>query len=236
MLNPFASDFKPFTPELKTPAPIPTKPESQTKKKPPAKKNSAQQQQQSTKTKKPTVKAEVQSHAESSNTSHRKNKESQQSGPNKKNTSQDAKSRNRRKSSQKDIAAATSTAPPSVVEDQFSKESPFIAIEAAIDPVHRLDKRNLPVNVNYSRRASSAQEPRFEHGYERYIDWIDRSLKIFDTVTVVGMDKAIVDVVSMVTILHDRKIGAHDDIETFSMNPGTGKMTSCIQVKLHPYY
>lgn len=71
------------------------------------------------------------------------------------------------------------------------------------------------------------------------------------------MDKAIVDVVSMVTILHDRKIGAHDgefsdhlfiylfvayiktiriDIETFSMNPGNGKMTSCIQVKLHPYY
>ncbi len=25
------------------------------------------------------------------------------------------------------------------------------------------------------------------------------------------------------------------EIETFTMNPGTGKLTSCIQVKLHPY-
>lgn len=165
MLNPFASDFKPFTPELETSKPIPQKPESQAKKKTPTKKSSAPQ---STKPKKPNVKADTQTNAESSNSSNRKKKELLSSS-NKKGTSQDPKSRNRRKSSQKDIAI---TAPSLIVEDQFAKESPFIAIEAAIDPIHRLDTRVLPVNVNYSRRTSSAQEPRFEHGYERYIDWV----------------------------------------------------------------
>jgi hypothetical protein len=38
---------------------------------------------------------------------------------------------------------------------------------------------------------------------------IDRSLHIYGIVTVVGMDKAIADVISMVTILHERKIGQH---------------------------
>lgn len=33
---------------------------------------------------------------------------------------------------------------------------------------------------------------------------------MYDTVTLIGMDNAIIDIVSLVTILHDRKIGVHD--------------------------
>ncbi|KAI8070098.1 hypothetical protein BDF21DRAFT_424979 [Thamnidium elegans] len=120
---------------------------------------------------------------------------------------------------------------PTTNQDIFTQESPFIAIEAAIDPIHRIDIQ--PANP---RRQSLTIEKKFEHGYERYIDWIDRSLGCYDTVTVVGMENAIVDIVSIVTILYDRKIAAHDDVETFTMNPGNGKMTSCIQVKLHPFF
>ncbi|KAI7891957.1 uncharacterized protein EV154DRAFT_506469 [Mucor mucedo] len=100
-------------------------------------------------------------------------------------------------------------------------ESAFIAIEAAIDPIRLIDKSSKKL---------------FEHGYERYIDWINRSLNSFDTVTLVGMENAIVDIVSLVTIMQDRKIAVHDDVETFTMNAGKGKLTSCIQVKLHSYF
>ncbi|KAI8091318.1 uncharacterized protein B0P05DRAFT_526975 [Gilbertella persicaria] len=115
--------------------------------------------------------------------------------------------------------------------DLFGQEAKFITIEAAIDPVYRLDSH---VTSAVSRRQSVDQRP-LEHGYERYIDWIDRSLRVFDTVTVVGMDNAVVDIVSIVTILQDRNIGIHDDVETFSMDTGHGRLTSCIQVKLHSF-
>jgi hypothetical protein len=117
-------------------------------------------------------------------------------------------------------------AAPSIPPNEFEQESPFIAIEAAIDPVHRLD-----IKDGDSRRQSLTHDVKkhYEHGYERYIDWvneryvggmnciysclfiikIDRSLHIYGIVTVVGMDKAIADVISMVTILHERKIGQH---------------------------
>jgi hypothetical protein len=39
---------------------------------------------------------------------------------------------------------------------------------------------------------------------------IDRSLKLYDMVTVVGMENAIADVVSLVCILQDRKMGVHE--------------------------
>jgi hypothetical protein len=37
---------------------------------------------------------------------------------------------------------------------------------------------------------------------------------VYDTVTLIGMDNAIIDIVSLVTILHDRKIGVHDGKDT----------------------
>lgn len=39
---------------------------------------------------------------------------------------------------------------------------------------------------------------------------IDRSLKLYDMVTVVGMENAIADVVSLVSILQERKMGVHE--------------------------
>ncbi|KAI8372441.1 hypothetical protein BD560DRAFT_394935 [Blakeslea trispora] len=118
--------------------------------------------------------------------------------------------------------------------DLFAQESKFITIEAAIDPVYRVEPQSFQSSSG-SRRQSSGNLYQFEHGYERYVDWIDRSLHVFDTVTVVGMDNAIVDIVSIVTILQEREIGIHDTVETFSMETGNGKLTSCIQVKLHPF-
>lgn len=35
-----------------------------------------------------------------------------------------------------------------------------------------------------------------------------------DTVTLIGMDNAIIDIVSLVTILHERKLGVHDGKNT----------------------
>ncbi|KAI9021767.1 hypothetical protein CLU79DRAFT_191422 [Phycomyces nitens] len=95
---------------------------------------------------------------------------------------------------------------------------------------------------------------KLDHGYERYIGWIERSLKAFGTVTLVGMESAIVDVVSMVTILQNRSIGEHEgntqpivplfytyilylspclsEVETFPMRYGK-RWTCGIQVRLH---
>lgn len=61
------------------------------------------------------------------------------------------KEQSRRKSSSQQLAV-----------DPFEKESKFITIEAAIDPVHRLE------NV-------SGKPILLEHGYERYIDWVRNS-------------------------------------------------------------
>lgn len=63
---------------------------------------------------------------------------------------------------------------PTTNEDIFTQESPFIAIEAAIDPIHRID---IQQTVN-SRRQSLTIDKKFEHGYERYIDWVNYIKKI----------------------------------------------------------
>ncbi|KAI8981578.1 hypothetical protein BDB01DRAFT_851353 [Pilobolus umbonatus] len=107
-------------------------------------------------------------------------------------------------------------------DDSFNKEAKFITIEAAIDPIQK-----HTVDTHQS----------IEHGYERYIEWINKSLRVYDTVTLVGMNNAIVDVISIVTILQNRKIGIYDDVETFSMDSmdKTNRLICCIQVKLHPY-
>ncbi|KAI8968391.1 hypothetical protein BDF20DRAFT_896083 [Mycotypha africana] len=143
----------------------------------------------------------------------------------------------RRKSSQQNTTSVTITP----LTDQFSEETKFITIEAAIDPIHRIaatSTRNSNLGSSCTSISAVTNDGhRFEHGYERYIRWIEKSLRKFDTITVVGMDNAVVDVVSLVTIIHDRKIGIHNDIETFSMKSENNKrIAGCIQVKLHSYY
>ncbi|KAI7905250.1 uncharacterized protein BX663DRAFT_315573 [Cokeromyces recurvatus] len=102
-------------------------------------------------------------------------------------------------------------------QDPFAEECKFITIEAAIDPIHRIETIHGSNHTTSSSSSSSSNSNKYllEHGYKRYIDWIDRSLKAFDTITLVGMGNAVVDVVSLISILQDRKIGTHDDVETF---------------------
>lgn len=85
---------------------------------------------------------------------------------------------------------------------------------------------------------------------------MSRCLKTYDTITIVGMDKAIADVVSLVTILQHRGIGEHEgeffdhvycwrcscpltkelhaylEVETFTVEQDVRRYTSCIQVKV----
>ncbi|KAG0172924.1 hypothetical protein DFQ28_009929 [Apophysomyces sp. BC1034] len=74
----------------------------------------------------------------------------------------------------------------------------FITIEQEIDP--------LLIQPEHEKNT-------IIHGYEPYLAWIEQSLNAFGTVTVVGMGRAVVDVVSLTTILQHRGIGEHEDTE-----------------------
>ncbi|KAG0165499.1 hypothetical protein DFQ30_008371 [Apophysomyces sp. BC1015] len=96
----------------------------------------------------------------------------------------------------------------------------FITIEQEIDP--------LLIQPEHEKNT-------IIHGYEPYLAWIEQSLNAFGTVTVVGMGRAVVDVVSLTTILQHRGIGEHEDVETFSLSQGK-KPTSCIQVTVSAFF
>lgn len=137
MLNPNAHDFKPIeflTPPEKA---IVNKP----KKKPAAKKSAPKKVEQTLKTESP-KKAGGPKKVEAKTTEAKK----------KKNTKKPTEaSHGKRRDSQANSSQITeSTA-------EWT-ESAFIAIEAAIDPIHRIDKSSKKI---------------FEHGYERYIDWVN---------------------------------------------------------------
>ncbi|KAI9281886.1 hypothetical protein BY458DRAFT_552659 [Sporodiniella umbellata] len=115
-------------------------------------------------------------------------------------------------------------AAPSDFKSPFEDESKFIVIETAIDPIHQIK----------SASGSSTRE-HIEHGYERYIRLIGRSIEKFKTVTLVGMESGIVDVVSIVAMLYDRQICVHQEVETFTTIQMNGKKASGIQVALCLY-
>ncbi|KAI8144626.1 hypothetical protein BJV82DRAFT_667827 [Fennellomyces sp. T-0311] len=126
--------------------------------------------------------------------------------------------------------AATTQPSSAQPENSFGLLTKFITIEEAIDPVFR----TRPVEDGSKGKGSGeGSTDKLVHGYERYIEWIGRCLGAFETVTVVGMDYAIADVVSLVTILQDRGIGEHEEVETFTLDQGNKRYTSGIQVKLH---
>ncbi|KAI7872072.1 hypothetical protein BDF14DRAFT_1756084 [Spinellus fusiger] len=116
------------------------------------------------------------------------------------------------------------------VSNMLETPSKFITIEAMIDPLfyNRPDKEESP-NTSGS---STANVTRLEHGYERYIHWIGTSLKAFNSITLVGIENAVVNVISLVAILQQRGIGEHEEIETFSMKEGK-RWKNGIQVRLH---
>ncbi|KAG1497911.1 hypothetical protein G6F54_005445 [Rhizopus delemar] len=196
MLNPFAGEFKPNLMENGSPL---KKDKQKEQKKHTNDGRKKQTPNENTSTKKPV-----------SSTASAKKKDSQANKKNK---------QDKRRASRHETAASVD------LDNQF-KEAKFIAIEAAINPIHRI----------HNTGSSNFAENQFEHGYERYVDWIDRSLKLYDMVTVVGMENAIADVVSLVSILQERKMGVHEEVETFTTIQENGRKASCIQVRLHSYF
>ncbi|KAG1448268.1 hypothetical protein G6F56_008991 [Rhizopus delemar] len=207
MLNPFAGEFKPITIEPN----LPKKKEKQKEKRRPSRKTSTGDGK-----------------AHSPNNTAKNTKKTVDNGPpptTKKNSRSNSNIKNReegsskRRTSRHEIAAAVN------LEDQFKQEAKFIAIEAAIDPIHR---------INNTTGISTGKQ--LEHGYERYIGWINRSLEMYDMITVVGMENAIADVVSIITIVQDREIGVHEEVETFTTIRENGRKASGIQVRLRSYF
>lgn len=171
MLNPFAHEYTPassFPPEEHTSAP---RKNSQPKKQQPKKKKTDKP--------KPTVKPETSKPKKTDNTKPNetpKAKKNDNAKPNdasktkrndnasKKSSKEPQQTHNkaRRKSSHHNTQMT-----PSAPLDQFEKESKFITIEAAIDPIRRIDTNN-----NATSSSSAVDKTLFEHGYEKYIDWV----------------------------------------------------------------
>lgn len=197
MLNPLAHDFTPisaFSPEAPS--------SQQLKSPPPPKRKEEIPKKKQAKPKTPTTIANTSS--ASTTTAKGKKKDSQANPKKQQQQHRDSKSKHRTiKTTQGQTAFTTPS-------DLFAKESKFITIEAAIDPIRRIKETSHANSLQHRRQSAKTDKYQFEHGYEQYIDWIDRSLRLFDTVTLVGMDNAVVDIVSLVTILQDRRIGVHD--------------------------
>ncbi|KAK4512584.1 centromere/microtubule-binding protein cbf5 [Mucor velutinosus] len=205
MLNPLAHDFTPisaFSPEAPS--------QEQPKTPPPPKRKEEQSKKKQTKPKATTT-TNTLSTSTSTSTSAVKGKKKDTQANSKKQQQQHRDSKNKHRSAKTthDIpnhVNTTTTAP----SDLFAKESKFITIEAAIDPIRRIKETAHANSLQHHRQSINNDKYQVEHGYEQYIDWIDRSLRLFDTVTLVGMGNAVVDIVSLVTILQDRRIGVHD--------------------------
>ncbi|KAL0137885.1 hypothetical protein V8B55DRAFT_1532954 [Mucor lusitanicus] len=224
MLNPLAHDFTPiaaFSPEA---------PSSQQLKSPPPPKRKEEQPSKKKQAKAKTLAATTNTSSTSTSTAKGKRKIRRRTPKSSSSSSNNTSKHRPTKTTQ---AIHTTPTTPS---DLFAKESKFITIEAAIDPIRRIKETSHANSLQNRRQSTHHDTYQVEHGYEQYIDWIDRSLRLFDTVTLVGMDNAVVDIVSLVTILQDRRIGVHDDVETFSMDIGNSRITACIQVKLHSFY
>ncbi|KAI9274595.1 hypothetical protein BDA99DRAFT_556007 [Phascolomyces articulosus] len=257
MLNPNASEFKPgqfgtpSTPSAPTSSSQEEKLSSQQQqqhaKRRPPKSNKPQQQQQQ-KQQKNQGKSERRSSSDQHPTK-KSNKSKNQQQQQHTNSSGGSGGRRHNKGSssstqkqQPPIPSSYSTAA-AVDNESFGLLTKFITIEEAIDPVFRTrptDDGNKNIDnsgsgINSGVGGTSGGEPvgKLVHGYERYIEWINRCLRAFETITIVGMDYAIADVVSLVTILQRRKIGEHEEVETFSLDQGNKRYTSGIQVKLH---
>ncbi|KAI9308474.1 hypothetical protein BJ944DRAFT_260192 [Cunninghamella echinulata] len=91
----------------------------------------------------------------------------------------------------------------------------FISLQHTIDPTYPI--------IQHPTKKTIA------HGYDRYIAWIERSLQTYETITLVGSDPALADLISLISIIQLKGIGSHHELATFT----TDGSTSCIQVKLH---
>jgi hypothetical protein len=156
MLNPFAHEYTPasvFPPEL---------PPTTLKKNAPFKKKEQPKKKKST----PDVKAETSKPSSTKKTESKPNATRKGSKDMSKPTTH---TKTRRKSSHHNTQVSTA-----VPLDPFEKESKFITIEAAVDPIRRIDiaKNNASNKQATNAHSTATDKHLFEHGYERYIDWV----------------------------------------------------------------
>ncbi|CAO3597998.1 unnamed protein product [Absidia cylindrospora] len=144
----------------------------------------------------------------------------------KKSSRQAKPAQNQRRSSSH--TATTTTVTAVTDPNELEPTTSFITIDQTIDPVHIIP-------------GALALKNTIAHGYDRYITWIERCLQAHAVVTLVGMDPAISDVLSLVTIMQEKGIGSCHELETFSMEDGVGggrqqqHPISGIQLRLHRY-
>ncbi|KAL1922307.1 uncharacterized protein VTP21DRAFT_9846 [Calcarisporiella thermophila] len=105
-------------------------------------------------------------------------------------------------------------------EDPYAPTQ-FICIESAIEPLRSVVEEGgtgKTVVVN---------------GNDVFVGWVERSLKQFEEVVLVGVDQGIAVVVSIVTMLQIADIAYHHEVETFTTEETKGSYKSCIQFRLH---
>ncbi|CAO3613210.1 unnamed protein product [Cunninghamella echinulata] len=126
-------------------------------------------------------------------------------------------STNRRKKQQQTPRKKSSHHVANQTNQDINMEQPtnFITLQHTIDPIYSM--------VQHPTKKTIA------HGYDRYVAWIERSLQTYETITLVGSDPALADLISLISIVQLKGIGTHHELATFT----TDGPTSCIQVKLH---
>ncbi|KAF9143274.1 hypothetical protein BG015_000476 [Linnemannia schmuckeri] len=70
-----------------------------------------------------------------------------------------------------------------------------------------------------------------EQGSDAYLDWIVRSLKEHEEITLIGMEAAIPDIIALVLRAGQQGIG-YQEIRTFTTQDGFGGNKSCLQFRM----
>ncbi|KAG0245252.1 hypothetical protein BGW41_002721 [Actinomortierella wolfii] len=92
----------------------------------------------------------------------------------------------------------------------------FICLTDVIHPVRHVYKDGASV---------------MEQGSDAYLDWIVRSLKEHEEITIIGMDAAIPDVIALV--LRAGRIGiGYQEVRTFTTQDALGGNKSCLQFRM----
>ncbi|KAG0048642.1 hypothetical protein BGZ83_006433 [Gryganskiella cystojenkinii] len=92
----------------------------------------------------------------------------------------------------------------------------FICLTDVIQPVRHVVKDGVST---------------MEQGSDAYLDWLVRSLKEHEEITVIGMDAAIPDIISLVLRAGKHGIG-YQEVRTFTTQDGLGGNKSCLQFRI----
>ncbi|SAM07231.1 hypothetical protein [Absidia glauca] len=65
------------------------------------------------------------------------------------------------------------------------------------------------ITIDHTIDPAIQQKNTLLHGYDHYLAWIERCLHMYPVITVVGMDPAMADVVSLVTLVQSKGIGSY---------------------------